>query len=319
MYLSKSFAAASVFWLAIMAFVGQAVAQQSRYSSGWRAPSVQSPAQTAAPSNETVERMLGELGKMIDEAERARAADPRFLSDLRDLARRYAWSWNRRIAFDDFSDGNVSVAPAWKIVNGDFLVSADRGLHTRYVPAAPHVEPAGQPAERDVGKALLGALIKEMVKPRQGGANGAVSAPAQAEPSEIGLPAAIPNAFALQLTLTSARTDDGQLEFGVGQGRSAFGYRLAYGSGAKRSLQLVRVGGRGSAIIDSVRLPADLEDGALHTVLLTRDSVGELAVSLDGKELIRVTDRGFRDPFDAFVLVNRGGEYTIRSVSIYGG
>ena len=44
--------------------------------------------------------------------------------------------------------------------------------------------------------------------------------------------------------------------------------------------------------------------------------LGEL---IDEAERARVTDRGFRDPSDSFVLVNRGGEYTVRSVAVYGG
>ncbi len=54
---------------------GDAVAQQSRYSSGWRDPSAQTTPQAAPAANETVDRTLGEL---IDEAERARATDRGF-------------------------------------------------------------------------------------------------------------------------------------------------------------------------------------------------------------------------------------------------
>ncbi len=306
-------------WLGAAALIGDAVAQQSRYSSGWRDPSAQAPPQAAPGANENVDRMLGELGKLIDEAERARAADPRFISDLRDLARRHAWPWRRRVAFDDFADGNISSRPTWRIVSGDFLVSAERGLHTRYIPAAPQPAPSSRQSaqdDRDVGKALLKGLLQQIVKPRRQEPARPASAPAG--PSEIGLPAAIPNAFAIRLTLGSARAGDGRLEFGVAQGGGKLGYRLAYNSGGRHSFELLRVGSRGSAVIDTVRPNAGIEDGKLHIVLLTRDAAGELAVNIDGKEIMRVTDRGFRDSFDGFVLVNRGGEYTVRSVAIYG-
>lgn len=308
---------ASALWLGTAALMGEALAQQSRYSSGWRDPSTQPATQAAPASNETVDRMVGELGKLIDEAEGARAADPRFISDLRDLARRYAWPWRRRVAFDDFADGNISTGPAWRIVSGDFLVSAQRGLHTRYVKAAPQPAPSSRQSDRDVGKALLRGLLQQMAPPRR--EEPARSAPTPAGPSEISLPAAIPNAFAVQLTIGSATSGDGRIEFGVAQGGRRLGYRLAYNAGARRSFELLRVGSRGSAVIDSARLSAGLEDGKPHTVLLTRDATGALAVSLDGKEIMRVTDRGFRDSFDAFVLVNRGGDYTVRSVAVYGG
>ncbi len=45
-------------------------------------------------------------------------------------------------------------------------------------------------------------------------------------------------------------------------------------------------------------------------------TLGEL---IDEAERARATDRGFRDSFDSFVLVNRGCEYTARSVPVYGG
>ncbi len=317
--------AAMALWLGAVALIGEAVAQQSRYSSGWRDPSAQAPPRDAPGANENMDRIVGELGKLIDEAERARAADPRFISDLRDLARRHAWPWRRRVAFDDFADGNISSGPTWRIVSGEFLVSAERGLHTRYVPAAPQSGPSSQHAssqqssqdDRDVGEALLRGLLQQLVKPRR--QKSVQPVPARAGPSEIGLSAPIPNAFAVQLTLESASTRDGRLEFGVAQGSRALGYRLAYNPGARPSLELLRVGRRGSAVIDTARPSARLDDGKPHTLLLTRDTSGELAVSIDRKEVMRITDRGFRDPFEAFVLVNRGGDYMVRSIAIYGG
>ena len=51
---------------------------------------------------------------------------------------------------------------------------------------------------------------------------------------------------------------------------------------------------------------------------LTRDDTGEFAVRLDGKEVMRVRDRGLQGAFDSFILLNRGGTYVIRSVAVYG-
>ena len=286
-------------WLGAAALIGEAVAQQSRYSSGWRDPSAQARPWAAPGTNENMDRMLGELSKLIDNAERGHAADPRFISDLRDLARRHAWQLRQRIAFDDFADGNISSGPSWRVVSGDFLVSAERGLHTRYAPAKLRPTPTGQQSandDRDVGKALLRGLLQQMVKPRR--QEPARPARAAAGPSEIALSAPIPNAFAVQLTFRAASTSGGRLEFGVAQGGRSLGYRLAYNSGAAPSLELLRVGSRGSAVIDTARPSAGLDDG---------------------KEIMRIADRGFRERFESFVLVNRGGDYTVRSIAIYGG
>ena len=43
-----------------------------------------------------------------------------------------------------------------------------------------------------------------------------------------------------------------------------------------------------------------------------------MTVAIDGKEMMRATDRGFRDPFDGFALVNRGGDYVLGRVAIHG-
>ena len=72
-----------------------AAAQQSRYSGGWGNPDRPAAGQPANPADAKTAKLLDELNGLVDEAERGRAADPRFLRDLRDLARRYAWPWPR--------------------------------------------------------------------------------------------------------------------------------------------------------------------------------------------------------------------------------
>jgi hypothetical protein len=306
--------------LAATVFMKDAGAQDSRYSNSWRDPAAPERGQVQPDTNAKMDQILGELGELIDAAERARAADPRLISDLRDLARRYAWPWRKRVAFDDFADGNLTSGPAWQIIRGDFRVSGDRGLQTTYVPVAPrpaHRRQQQPQDDKDVGKALLKGLLQQMVKRDRSAPD--QPAPTPTGPSEIGLAAPIPNAFAVRLVLETVKAADGRLEFGVAQGNRALGYRLAYNTGASPALELLRVGGRGSAVIDSAALKTRLDDAEPHVVLLTRDSTGELAVSVDGAEVLRVIDRGFRDAFDSFVLVNRGGEYMVRSVAIYGG
>jgi len=55
--------------------------------------------------------MARELRGLIEEAEKARAADPRFLRDLRDLADRYDRPPLADVLFDDFSDGDFTHNP----------------------------------------------------------------------------------------------------------------------------------------------------------------------------------------------------------------
>ena len=39
---------------------------------------------------------------------------------------------------------------------------------------------------------------------------------------------------------------------------------------------------------------------------------------VDGAEVMNVVDRGFRDPLDGVALVNSGGDYALRSITIDG-
>jgi len=43
-----------------------------------------------------------------------------------------------------------------------------------------------------------------------------------------------------------------------------------------------------------------------------------MVVSFDGKEIIRVTDRGFKDQFDGLALVNHGGDFSVLNVNVAG-
>ena len=78
-----------------------AQSQTSKYQT-W-----ENPDQTASPASDDprVQALLDELAALVDEADRARAADPRFLEDLRELIRGYDWPWRLEILDEDFSDG----------------------------------------------------------------------------------------------------------------------------------------------------------------------------------------------------------------------
>ena len=96
-----------------------ATAQSSRYQ------------QYDAPQQQTVDKsqeLIDALNKLIDEAERARAADPRFLRDLRDLANRYDWPWRVMVLRDDFRDGDFTKGPRWTVKAGEYYIDWRDGL-----------------------------------------------------------------------------------------------------------------------------------------------------------------------------------------------
>jgi hypothetical protein len=221
----------------ILGLVPAAAAQQPRYSSDWDKKG--SEAQSIDPADEKLQRLTDELNALIDDAERARAADPRFLSDLRDLARRYAWPWTVRIVSDDFSDGDVSRNPAWSVWGADLRVHRRRGVTMR-VAAPAQTEPpkpVDQKSDADLPGAVFKTLLGQLARPEQ--RSGETQSPATPEPeteSGMKLAAAVPNAFAIPLNLQSATQGTGRFEVGVTQGNANSGYRLAYNTGGRPAL-----------------------------------------------------------------------------------
>jgi hypothetical protein len=50
----------------------------------------------------------------------------------------------------------------------------------------------------------------------------------------------------------------------------------------------------------------------------TRDRVGNMSVSVDGKKLLSVVDQSFKDAFNGLSLINNKGDYIISKVAIKG-
>lgn len=298
--------------IAALVIAAPAAAQQSRYSSGgWSNPSA--PAQPAPRSDRSVDRLVKKLNKLIDEAEAARAADPRFLADLRALTRRHAWPWRKRIVSDDFSDGDYLRNPAWRATGGGFHVSSYGGLRTRFVTTAATV--SREDEQQDVRGALLGSILDQMTRRDRQTAS---PAPRVHGPSRLTLAATIPNAFAVEFSIATTARRGGRIEFGVTQSRQLHGYRIAYNPGSSQPIELLRLGSRGVAVLETVRRPLELADGKLHTIQMTRDRAGEMTVRVDGRAVIRIVDQAFRSRFEGVVMVNKGGDYTIRSISVDG-
>ena len=190
---------------------------------------------------------------MIDEAESARAAHPRFLQDLRDAIAAHIADAQPRTALiqDDFSDGDYTGDPRWEVVSGDFSIDRSLGLRTTIPLSGADAETMrlnldtirdkgdellekGE-ALLDKGKDTIGDLLsgEKKLDDLWGGGDDEEkedTGPAGPEPAEIVLEADIPNAFALELELMSGITHkDARFEIDLFQGRGgAAGYRLSY-------------------------------------------------------------------------------------------
>ncbi len=43
-----------------------------------------------------------------------------------------------------------------------------------------------------------------------------------------------------------------------------------------------------------------------------------MSVSVDGGILVEASDRSFRDPFNGVALINEGGDFTVREITVSG-
>jgi hypothetical protein len=141
-------------------------------------------------------------------------------------------------------------------------------------------------------------------------------APAKADQAGIHTVVPITNAFSIEMRLSSWK-NPGRLEFGPYQGAGRKGgYRLIYAPG--EALTLSRLTTRGLSVVDATAEPVVLEDKKVHQLSWTRHADGTIKVAIDGKEVLSTFDRGFRDAFDGFTLVNKGGDYILGRLDIHG-
>ncbi len=310
--------------------------EEERYSE-WRGDAAEGAEEGAAQA------LVRALEALIDEAERARAADPRFLQDLRDAIAAHAP--RAALIRDDFSDGDFTHAPRWTVAHGDFAVDPRLGLRTVVPVAGAGVDAAGESeggltgigksalnagksvldAGKDVvggvldaGKGVVGGLLGKGEGEEDAAREEDAETPAP-EPAEIYLSETVGAAFALEIALTThAAAEGARFEIDLFQGATrGAGYRLTYLPGGDPALALARFGRRGVTALGAHDGALTLDDS--HVLGLTRDAEGAMAVSVDGAVLIRAESRTPAGPFDGIALVNGGGDYAIREIAVYAG
>jgi len=263
---------------------------------------------------ETSKNFASELRKLIDEAERARAADPRFLDDLRALAGRYDNPWSSRLIEEHFRDGDYARNPTWTVASGSFSVGFD-GLKSAVNAQTAQQEQPRKLKNRDIAIALLGQMLNQG---SGGGNQQAAPEPAQPEgPAEIFLTTSINNAFSFNASLTGTGGSGGVI-FGLYQGaQRQAGYWLYAIPG--RGIELLRISSRGAVTLARSDASLAINDGKKHSLGWVRSQTGTMTVSLDGNALFKATDTGFRQAFDGVSLINRGGSYSLHSLIVDGG
>ena len=313
--------------------------EKERYAE-WRGDAAESTEESAAQT------LVRALEALIDEAEQARAADPRFLQDLRDAIAAHAP--RAALIRDDFSDGDFTLAPRWTVASGDFSVDPRLGLRTVVPVAGAGADAAGESeggltgmgksaldagkSVLDAGKDVVGGVLdagKDVVGDLLGEGEGEQDAareereenaePPAPEPAEIYLSETVGAAFALEITLAARSAAEGarfEIDLFQGETRGA-GYRLSYLPGGDPALVLARFGRRGVTALGAHDGALTLDGG--HVLGLTRDAEGAMTASVDGAVLIRAESRAPAGPFDGIALVNGGGDYAIREIAVYPG
>ena len=350
-------------------------------------------ASVRAASDQGME-LVEEISELIEEAEKSRAADPKFLNELRQALDEYQGPKFVELMKDDFHDGNISRNPRWNTAEGEFTVSrrhglmavapkpepseadalaetlkemeakkADKGRYTLvqsatlngkpYVPVGEEIEriqavikAEGGPSEMENRLAQLREIREnsgrytlvqsiflsgkpsvpvgdeiertEQAVEKEKAEKAAEMATLAKARAELFTNLAISNAFSVQLELVS-RERGGRIEVDIFQGsRRNSGYRLAYNAGVSPGFEILRFGRSGARLLAAHKQVVNLEDGYRHRLLFARDDSGGMSLTLDGRAVLQVSDRSFRDPFAGIALATEGGDFAVREVSVLG-
>ncbi len=287
--------------LAVLLLPATASAQQYQQ---WNNPD-----NSAAPANDARLKAFTErLGELIDKAEKDRAADPRFLQDLRDLANGTNTPSSRQLLSDDFSDGDFTQNPVWTVAQGKYWVEKGWGLRSSVIKQA-ETEQRSQ-SGKDAAAAIFGQILQQAIDPDGKSASGSGSTSSADTPAAIRTAVPISNAFRLEMEFSSWAAP-GRLEIAVYQNTAD--YILAYQPGG--AFELLKASPRGSNVIDS-RTGPSLENKKTHHLVWTRETDGHMRVAIDGQEILATIDRSTRTPFDGLRIVNRGGDYIIKRIAV---
>lgn len=256
--------------------------------------------------------MLGQLKTLIDQAERDRAADPKFLTDLRAILSGQTQSWGTTIMKDDFMDGNYTEGPTWRVLAGRWWVERGWGLRSALKTEDTQTSSDQPPTNKLSGEEVFGAVLSTILK-----STGQVQQKIEADTADANVivhDLRIANAFALNMTVTSW-VKGGRFEVSIYQGSNRdMGYVLAYEP--EGVIEMLRVSSRGTSVIERAAGPFALENEKPHDIQWTRNRNGDMSVLLDGAAVFSVSDRGFRDPFDGVRLSGKGSDVIVKTIQI---
>jgi hypothetical protein len=286
----------------------------------WLAFAIPATARSASesePYQETLQSLLDDLQRTVNDADKRMVAHPKFLDELRALIARYKARLRPIYLYEDFADGNYTASPRWKVQSGQFRLVPGGRLWSRVL-----VERQSQPSSSSSSKKEepLGLLLKEILKASQDREQREQqeAAPREEEPAVIATLAKIGPAFEMDLSFISD-SRWGSTEFVLMGGNPATpGYRLIYYAAPSRDrpIEIVRQRGSRQYTIEAASRFPDLDDGKIHRIQWTRDERGVMKVLVDGQEILSTVEFYYQDNFSGFALINRGGTYEYGPIKI---
>ncbi|MEX2523411.1 MAG: hypothetical protein WD750_00490 [Gammaproteobacteria bacterium] len=269
---------------------------------------------TVYAADDINQALIDDMTRLLDQAEKNRSVNYRFLMEARELLRSYEWPWHESLLDETFRDGDYTHNPAWVVDAGQFQVIRGVGLRSQETIQTTPESAVDENRSRDAVSRILDILLQGTdEQPVQ------QETTARSEAASIHIKMAISNSFLIEVDVSSlAGNGDSGFSFGPYQGdRRDTGYLLVYRGGTKPAIELHRYTYGRNAIVE-IRENVPLFDDRLHTLTWQRRNDGEMTVLLDGSKLFTTSDRGLRDPFSGFTLMIEAGQFAFSRVRIHG-
>lgn len=206
---------------------------------------------------------------------------------------------------DDFNDGNYTSGSRWSVIAGEFQVEQG-ALRSRLATATPQ-------SQQEIGRDMIqGVLGQVLGVPLGGAAGGADKAAAISQDTGFG------NAFKLTMRIAGDPAGgDAKMNIGPYQGRNVIqGYRLVYDARSARPLAIVATTDAGSRTAVSSASAPNLSDGQWHRMVWSRDSSGQMLVTIDDTPYLSVTDLGLDGSNTGLSFVNLGGDWKLDDIAV---
>ena len=264
------------------------------------------------PNRKALVNLLNELESKISDADKRMIAHPNFLKDLQALIKKYRGKLRQVFLKEDFSDGDYTKKPTWKVVSGQFKITPSKKLRNIVFAERPVEKPATKKKPDLFGTLLQEVLKSTSVKEEERSPTSEIKAASIRTNAKIG------PAFEVDISMVS-ESQWGSMEVVLlgGKKRIPF-YRMVYNASpsSKRPIQIFRERDSRSYLIDEAIKYPSLDDGVLHRVQWIRDTQGNMKVLVDGKEILSTVEVFYNKNFSGLSIINRGGTYEWGQINI---